>query len=159
MILILRALCFELIPPKRYLDSKLNSGNLTAPRSFRLVLLRSRPDTVHRFLPRKTRISTPLNQGSFDKKSPLHSITPTIADCRYKVPLPPRLHETTFYMVLVELSTDADCFCLRNSKIIVKYKEVHPKATNSCRRGEEISDEDSFGGYKCQIYPFQPSCL
>ena len=57
-----------------------------------LWLLRSRPDTVHRFPSRKTQTSTPLTKGSLTDKSPPCNITPTIADCRYKAPLPPRLY-------------------------------------------------------------------
>ena len=90
------ALCVEHASTKRYPGCKLNPGTLTAPRSFCLVLLRSRPDTVHRFLPRKTRISTSRTRGSFDQNSPRHSITPTVADCRYRVPLTPRLHNSRF---------------------------------------------------------------
>ena len=52
---------------ERYPGSKLNPGTLTAPERFHLVLLRSRPDTVHRVPPRKTQISTPQTRGSFDK--------------------------------------------------------------------------------------------
>ena len=61
------ALCVELKPTKRYSGCKLNPGYLTAPERFCLVLLRSRPDTVHRVPPRKTQISTPQTRGSFDK--------------------------------------------------------------------------------------------
>ena len=43
------ALCVELKPTKRYSGCKLNPGYLTAPERFCLVLLRSRPDTVHGF--------------------------------------------------------------------------------------------------------------
>ena len=57
------------------------------------MLLRSRPDTVHGFPSRETQASTPLIKGSFTSKRPLRNITPAIADCRCKVPLPPRLHE------------------------------------------------------------------
>ena len=48
-----------------YLGSRLNSGTLTAPGRFCLVLLRSRPDTVHGFPSRETRISSLLTKGSF----------------------------------------------------------------------------------------------
>ena len=37
-------------------------------------------------------VSTPLSRGSLTRIRPRHSITPTIADCRYRVPLTPRLH-------------------------------------------------------------------
>ena len=43
---------------------------LTAPGRFCLVLLRSRPDTVHRFPSRKTQSSTPLIKGSSERKMP-----------------------------------------------------------------------------------------
>ena len=84
---------------ERYPGSKLNPGTLTAPERFHLVLLRSRPDTVHRFPSRKTRTSTSLIGGSSASFRPLHNITPAIADCRFKVPLPPRLHGLLFYMI------------------------------------------------------------
>ena len=77
--------------PKRYPENRLNPGTLTAPGRFCLVLLRSRPDTVHRFPSRKTQISTSLLRGCFANKHPLRNITPAIADCRYKAPLAPRL--------------------------------------------------------------------
>ena len=76
---------------RRYPDSLLCSGALTAHRSFRLVLLRSRPDTVHEFPLRKTRASTPLFRGGPTKKHPRQDITPAVADCRYRAPLSPRL--------------------------------------------------------------------
>ena len=57
---------------------------LTAPGSSCLVLLRSRPDTVHRFPSRKTQTSTPLTGGSSADCRPPRNITPAIADCRYK---------------------------------------------------------------------------
>ena len=79
---------------RRYLGSLLNPGTLTAPGRFRLVLLRSRPDTIHRFPSRETQTSTSLSKGSFTSICPLRNITPAIADCRCKVPLPPRLHES-----------------------------------------------------------------
>ncbi len=55
------------------------------------MLLRSRPDTVHRFLLRKTQTSTSLIKGSFTAKQPRFGITPAVADCRYRAPLSPRL--------------------------------------------------------------------
>ena len=76
----------------RYRFSRLGSGDLTAHRSFRLMLLRSRPDMVHRFLLRKTQASTLLKPGSRNAYSPRQNITPAIADFRYREPLLPRLH-------------------------------------------------------------------
>ena len=66
-------------------------GCLTAHEKFRLVLLCSQPDTVHRFPLRKTQTSSPLIKGSPTVTNPGQSITPTIADCWYRAPLPPRL--------------------------------------------------------------------
>ena len=101
---------------RRYLGSLLNPGTLTAPGRFRLVLLRSRPDTVHRFPSRETRISTSLTKGSSASCRPPRNITPAIADCRYKAPLPPRLHESIFYPVFVKMSMDeAQDFRVRRS--------------------------------------------
>ena len=54
---------------------------------------------------RKTQASTPLFKGSSAKPCPLRNITPAIADCRFKVPLTPRLHETLFYCIFAEMST------------------------------------------------------
>ena len=55
---------------KRYSYSLLGPGTLTAHRRFHLVLLHSCPDTVHRFLLRKTQTSTPLFRGSPTVKTP-----------------------------------------------------------------------------------------
>ena len=56
------------------------------------MLLRSRPDTVHGFLLRKTQTSTSLIRGSSAVLHPRFGITPAVADCRYRAPLTPRLH-------------------------------------------------------------------
>lgn len=56
-----------------------------------LVLLPSDPDTIHRLLLRKTRASTPLPMGRLSNAASRTDITPTIADCGYRAPLPPRL--------------------------------------------------------------------
>lgn len=84
--------CASNTVPSRYPDSLLRTGTLTAPEGFCLVLLRSRPDTVHRASSRETHPSTPLIRGSATNLSPRHNITPAIADCRCRVPLTPRLH-------------------------------------------------------------------
>ena len=54
-------------------------------------LLHSCPDTVHRFLLRKTQTSTPLIKGCSARYKPQIGITPAVADCRYRAPLSPRL--------------------------------------------------------------------
>ena len=90
--------------PRRYFGSQLKPGTLTAPGRFCLVLLRSRPDTVHRFPSRETRLSTSLTKGSSTNQSPLRNITPAVADCRYKVPLTPRLHGLSFYSIWGKMS-------------------------------------------------------
>ena len=84
---------------ERYSYSLLGPGTLTAHRRFHLVLLHSCPDTVHGVLLRKTQTSTSLSGGSPADCRPLRNITPAIADCRFKVPLPPRLHGLLFYMI------------------------------------------------------------
>ena len=56
------------------------------------MLLHSCPDTVHRFLLRKTQTSTPLIKGCSARYKPQIGITPAVADCRYRAPLSPRLH-------------------------------------------------------------------
>ena len=63
------------------------------------MLLHSWPDTVHGVPSRKTQTSTPLSKGSSAKTSPLRNITPAIADCRFKVPLLPRLHGISIILV------------------------------------------------------------
>ncbi len=55
---------------KRYLDSQLNPGTLTTPGRFCLVLLRSRPDTVHRFPSHETRIFNVAYQGQLCRSTP-----------------------------------------------------------------------------------------
>ena len=67
------------------------------------MLLRSRPDMVHEFLLRKTQMSSPLISGGSIKSRPLPNITPAIADCRYKVPLTPRLHGYFIINVIYQL--------------------------------------------------------
>ena len=77
---------------RRYLNEKLSPGTLTAHERFCLVLLCSQPDTVHKPLPYKTKVSTLQNRVNIHNKSPKQDITPTVADCRYRAPLSPRLH-------------------------------------------------------------------
>ena len=77
---------------RRFLHSQLNPGSPAAHRRVCLVLLRSRPDTVHRDLLRRTQTSTPLMKRCSTNKKPQLGITPAIADCRYRAPLSPRLH-------------------------------------------------------------------
>ena len=55
------------------------------------MLLRSRPDTVHRDLLRRTQTSSPLMKRCSTDKEPRFGITPAVADCRYRAPLSPRL--------------------------------------------------------------------
>ena len=75
----------------RYLCRLLGPGTPAAHKRSCLVLLRSRPDTVHRCLLRRTRASTPLTEGSPTAHGPRQAITPAVADCRYRAPLAPRL--------------------------------------------------------------------
>ena len=77
---------------RRFLHSQLNPGNPAAHRRVCLVLLRSRPDTVHRDLLRRTQTSSPLMKRCSTDKEPRFGITPAVADCRYRAPLSPRLH-------------------------------------------------------------------
>ena len=69
------------VSPERYSGSKLSPGALTTPESICLVLLRSRPDTVHRVSPRETQTSTPLTRGSFAKERPPCQIIPIVNAC------------------------------------------------------------------------------
>ena len=63
----------------------------------------SASDMVHEFLLRKTQMSSPLISGGSIKSRPLPNITPAIADCRYKVPLTPRLHGSFIINVIYQL--------------------------------------------------------
>jgi len=74
-----------------YLCSRLSPGSLAAHRRFCLELLHSWPDSVHRFLLRKTQTSMLLTKGCMLFQSPRQDITPTVADCGYRAPLTPRL--------------------------------------------------------------------
>ncbi len=79
------------------------------------MLLRSRPDTVHGFLLRKTQTSTSLIGGCSATVHPRIGITPAVADCRYRAPLTPRLHGNVIPLDigLMALSkyTDFPLFC------------------------------------------------
>ena len=66
----MRAVLISNATPRRYLCSLLGSGTLTAHKRFCLMLLRSRPDMVHRVLLRKTQTSTPLTKGSSTSETP-----------------------------------------------------------------------------------------
>ena len=84
----LRILCpctlpLQLTPP----------GTLAAHMKSALVLLHSCPDTVQRHILRETQTSTPLIKGSCKNADPRSLITPTVADCGYRTPLTPRLHD------------------------------------------------------------------
>ena len=87
-----RAFCIE--PHQYTLPLQLTPpGTLTAHTKSALVLLHSCPDTVQRHILRETQTSTPLIKGSCTNADPPPFITPTIADCGYKAPLAPRLHD------------------------------------------------------------------
>ena len=58
------------------------------------------PDTVHRFLLRKTQTSTPLIKGCSTRYKPQIGITPAVADCRYRAPLTPRLRRIQYIVFL-----------------------------------------------------------
>ncbi len=79
------------ITAKLCCTNRLNLGTLVTPKEICLVLLCSQPDTVHKPLPYKTGISTPQSKVNFHNKYPKQDITPTVADCRYRAPLSPRL--------------------------------------------------------------------
>ena len=98
----LRILCpctlpLQLTPP----------GTLTAHMKSALVLLHSCPDTVQRHTLRETQTSTPLIKGSCTNADPLSLITPTIADCGYKTPLTPRLHDA---IIITSYSPISQCY-------------------------------------------------
>ena len=100
----------------RYSCSSLSPGDLTAHERFRLVLLHSCPDTVHRFPLRKTQTSTPLSQGSPAVSCPGRGITPARADCRYRAPLSPRLRGN-FMTDLFFMKGHTDCLAELSSQI------------------------------------------
>ena len=78
----------------------LNLGTLATPKEICLVLLCSQPDTVHKPLPYKTKVSTLQNRVNIHNKYPKQDITPTVADCRYRAPLSPRLCITSILALL-----------------------------------------------------------
>ena len=65
------------------------------------MLLYSYPDTVHKFPSREAQTSTLLTTGSSKSDAPRHIITPSVADCRYRAPLSPRLHGIDSIMVFL----------------------------------------------------------
>ena len=85
-------------------------GTLTAHTKSTLVLLHSCPDTVRRHILRETQTSSPLIEGGYINADPLPIITPTIADCRYKAPLTPRLHGISSIQFSVLLVNDKNSF-------------------------------------------------
>ena len=85
---------------------------------FCLVLLCSQPDTVHRFLSRKTQISTSLFEGSPTRNDPRPINTPAIADCRYRAPLTPRLRGN-FITILVYI------ICIHQSRTCI-FRKYYP---------------------------------
>ena len=70
------------------------------------MLLRSRPDTVHRFPLHKTQTSTSLTKCCPTVKQPQIGITPAVADCRFRAPLSPRLRGT--FTILI-FAADVKC--------------------------------------------------
>ena len=83
------------------------------------MLLHSCPDTVHRFLLRKTQTSTPLIEGSSTSNTPRIGITPAVADCRYRAPLSPRLRTVDYIEFLIRCQA-------------VKYNIIQEIFGNSC---------------------------
>ena len=79
------------------------------PEGSALVLLRSRPDTVHGFPSRKTRISTSLTKGSPASFRPSAQYHPCYSGLQVQ-PLPPRLHGSLFYLVLGKMSMNLAIF-------------------------------------------------
>jgi hypothetical protein len=71
--------------------SRLRSGDPAAPENYRLPLLPSGSDGVHRFSPRRTQSSTPLSRRSPTMPDLEREFNPAVADCGYRAPLVPRL--------------------------------------------------------------------
>lgn len=91
----------------------------------RLVLLPSDPDTIHRLLLRKTRASTSLPMGRLSNAAPRTDITPTIADCGYRAPLPPRLARKYY--------RNNDCYFLLKQQTVL-LSDTHSDSLNSVPR-------------------------
>ena len=85
------------------------------------MLLHSCPDTVHRFLLRKTQTSTPLIEGSFTRRAPPFGNTPAVADCRYRAPLSPRLHGMYQYNGFFTVC--------QMKKVVAKYKILYNRCS------------------------------
>ena len=67
---------------ERYRHSLLKPGTPAAHENYRLPLLPSGSDGVHRFPLRRTRLSTPLMTGRLHNLDPQTSFNPARADCR-----------------------------------------------------------------------------
>ena len=96
------------------------------------MLLRSRPDTVHGFLLRKTRTSTSLIRGSSTALHPRFGITPAVADCRYRAPLSPRLVRPCYkparlnkVWYLVQLGVNEISQLLEGGDLLIFHFQLH----------------------------------
>ena len=103
-----RASSFERPSRRRYRLPLLSPGTLMSHEAYRLVLLRSRPDTVHGVPLHKTQTSMHPQTGSSPDFCPPVDITPAVADCRYRAPLSPRLHDPG---IILNFSTIVNCQC------------------------------------------------
>ena len=124
---------------RRFDRSRLFPGCLASPRGSCLELLRSRPDSVHRFLPRKTQTSTLLTEGCPTASQPRIGITPAVADCRYRAPLSPRLRGT--FTILI-FAADVKCgrppphayaYTIFQGSMFHKPGTLRPPALNECK--------------------------
>lgn len=96
---------------RSFVAEKYRSGNavgdsckatLWHTQTIRLVMLRSRPDTVHGITLHKTLLSTFLATRDLPYCSSKKAFSSDIADFRYRVPLPPRLR-TAFILYTIFL--------------------------------------------------------
>ena len=74
--------CLRIAKLPFYSSAGVGEGWSAAHKNFRLLLLPSGPDKVHKFALRRTQPSTPLTWGRLHKANPRTSINPAIADCR-----------------------------------------------------------------------------
>ena len=103
------------------------------------MLLRSRPDTVHRFPLHKTQTSTSLTKCCPTVKQPQIGITPAVADCRFRAPLSPRLRGT--FTILI-FAADVKCgrppalayaYTIFQGSMFHKPGTLRPPALNECK--------------------------
>ena len=113
---------------KRYLDSQLDPGTLTTPGRFCLVLLRSRPDTVHRFPSHETRIFNVAYQGQLCRSTPSAQYHPCYSGLQVQgtasTPAARDLILQCFLKKVNGLAGSIDFLSAMRLSAVVKYREI-----------------------------------